>query len=212
VTRAPSADGALVTVQNLGGNKLDLYARRTVEHSCEIREDTTVCDTTTEIANRTPRGLTRFQYQYRPYGLFKNYVEIYIPEAARLDGVTAGGRAVRFSNLAEDGYRAIGAYLKIQRGQEGSMRVSYTLPAGERGYTLSVLPQPLARDARVAVNLVAPAGWSLSGPESSRVTDGVLRFGGTLRGPLEFEAGPDARTGLAKLWSGFSRFLREPLF
>ena len=207
----PISDGALVTVQNLGGNKLDLYARRAVEHRCDVGIETTTCDTIAEIDNQTPEGLTRFQYQYEPYGLFKNFVEIYVPEGARLDSVTVDESPVQFANLAEDGYRAIGAYLEIPRGQKQVMQVRYSLPTSERGYALSVLPQPLTRDAELTVALSTPTDWTLRGPEGSTVEAGSLRFTGTLKGPLEFEAGPDARTGLTALLTGISRFLNDPL-
>ena len=208
----PSSDGALVTVQNLGGNKLDLYARRSVEHRCNVGEGTTVCDTIAEIDNGTPLGLTPFQYQYEPYGLFKNFVEIYVPEAARLEDVTVDERSVRFSNLDEDGYRAVGAYLKIPRGETGVMRARYELPTSESGYSLSIHPQPLTRDARVSVSVIAPEDWTMRGPDGSVIGDGAVRFDGILRGSLEFEAFPDPRTGIAELWSGFTRFIHEPLF
>jgi hypothetical protein len=208
----PSSDGALVTVQNLGGNKLDLYARRSVEHRCDVGKEITICDTVAEIDNRTPPGLTRFQYQYEPYGLFKNFVEVYVPATARLESVTVDENPVRFSNLAEDGYRAVGAYLEIPRGKEQMMQVRYSLPTSERGYALSILPQPLTKDARLDVALSAPADWTLRGPEGSRVEAGALSFSGSLKAPLEFEAGPDQRSGIAALFARITRFLSDPLF
>ena len=59
--------------------------------------------------------------------------------------------------------------------------------------------------------LSTPTDWTLRGPEGSTVDVGALRFTGTLKGPLEFEAGPDARTGLTALLTGISRFLNDPL-
>jgi hypothetical protein len=208
----PEGDGSFVTVQNLGGNKLDLYADRTVKHACEIRKDGAECETSVTIENHTPDGLTPFQYQYEPYGLFKNFAEIYVPQAADLKSVTVGNRPARFSDFAEDGYRAIGTYLEIARHDSAVMEVSYDLPVTGSRYALTIRPQPLTKDARLTVRLLAPGGWRLLGPDGSTVGDGALVFRGPLRGSLAFEAQPDPRTGLPRIWEGFSRFLREPVF
>ena len=118
--------------------------------------------------------------------------------------------AVRFSTFGEDGLEALGAFLEIPRGEKTTMRTVYTLPLRSDGYRLSVIPQPLTRDARVTVELAAPEGWTLRGTDVDSDI-GVLRHRGTLSRTLEFEAKPDVRTGLAALWPGVARFLREPL-
>jgi hypothetical protein len=207
---APARDGALVTVQNYGGNKLDYYARRSVGHACEVREDGSArCSTETLIRNRTPLGLTRYQYQYRPLGLFKNFVEVYVPERAELTGVEVDGRPARFYPAREDGYRAVGVYLRIPRNTETRVSVGYTLPPGD-GYSLRLIPQPLARDARAVVSLDVPEGWMLEGPDLARA-QGSMTFEGPLDRTLVFEAGPSDRTGLPALWATLTRFWTKPL-
>ena len=208
----PEYDGVLATVQNVGGNKLDSYARRRIHHGCRIDgEGGSRCVTSVSIENMTPRGLTRFEYQYLPYGLFKNVVEVYVPERAELLGVAMGGEPADFFEQPEDGFKAIGLYLKIPRGRETEMTVTYELPPGNR-YELEVVPQPLVTDALVTVALETPSTWSIEGPEGMQREGKNATWRGELDRILRFRAGPDERSGLSAVWDGIGRFLDEPVF
>jgi hypothetical protein len=210
----PTRDGMLTTVQNYGGNKLDPYAERSLDHTCRVAEDGgALCTTSARIENHTPGGLTRYQYQYRPYGLFKNFVELYVPAEARLEAVQTGGRDADFYPQLEDGYKAVGLYLEIPRGDHVEASVTYSLPPSDDGYSLVVSPQPLSHDAQIDVRLQAPEYWDLELPGGARRgPDGTTTYSGKLEGPLKFEAGPSERTGLAAWWLMLQRFWNEPLF
>jgi hypothetical protein len=210
---APVGDAAMATVQNLGGNKLDFYSRRRLSHSCRIATASpTVCETTVSIDNRTPLGLTRYEFQYFPYGLFKNFVELYVPAEARLEAVQAGGRPAEFITYREDGYKSVGVYVEIPRNESDTLKVRYTLPAEPGGYSLELRPQPLTHDADLTVRLLAPPEWDFTGPEGARIESGRLVYRGAFDRALKLEAGPSDRTGLSYLWSRLSRFWNEPLF
>jgi Protein of unknown function (DUF4012) len=210
----PRRDGALTTVQNYGGNKLDPYSERSLDHTCRVAEDGGArCRTSARIENHTPRGLTRYQYQYRPYGLFKNFVELYVPAEARLEAVETGGRDANFYPQLEDGYKAVGLYLEIPAGDQVEASVTYSLPPSDDGYSLVVSPQPLSHDAHLDVRLQAPEDWDLELPGGARRgPDGTTTYSGELEGPIKFEAGPSERTGLAAWWLMVQRFWNEPLF
>ena len=208
----PDYDGVLTTVQNVGGNKLDSYARRKVHHDCQIDgESVARCTTDVSIENRTPRGLTRFEYQYLPYGLFKNVVEIYVPGTAELVSVAVDGEAVDFFEQPEDGFNAIGLYLPIPRGQEAEVSVVYDLPPRDR-YALEVVPQPLVTDALVSIDLEIPSSWIIEGPDGVQRDGDSAHWRGKLDRVLEFSAGPSERSGLSALWEGVGHFLKEPVF
>jgi hypothetical protein len=206
---APESDAALVTVQNYGGTKLDFWARRSVEHRCDLAGGVADCGTEVTIANRTPAGLPEFVTQYRPYGLFKNYVEVYVPAGARPTGVQVDGEPAGAFTEREDGFRAIGVYVEIPRGQETVVSVGYELPLESDEYSLEVIPQPLARDAHLEVALGVPPGWTVEG--DGELDDGVLRFSGDLDGRMEWRAGPREAGGLTGLWDALVGFWREPL-
>ena len=206
----PNYDAVLATVQNIGGNKLDSYAHRSIHHSCRIDGlRSTNCATQVSIDNATPRGLSRFEYQHLPYGLFKNVVEIYMPAEAELLSVEVGGVPEDFFKNREDGLSAVGVYVEIPRGQETTVSVTYDLPPGHH-YDLSVVPQPLVEDARLVVDLQIPPGWEFDGPEGWSGGE-VVRWEGTLDRRLEFEAEPSERSGFASWWTRIDRFLDEPV-
>ena len=205
----PPDDATLVTVQNYGGNKLDYYARRRVRHACEVDAGTVSCATGVSISNRVPTGLSPFVYQYEPYGLFKNFIEVYVPGDARVTAVESDGEPAPFATAREDGYTAVGLYEEIARGQERTVTVSYTLPAG-RTFSLIAQPQPLAHDAVLEVALEVPAGWDASG--EGEVEEGALRWSGPFDRTLRWQLAPSRRSGLAALWPRITRFWTEPVF
>jgi hypothetical protein len=207
---SPEYDGVLATVQNIGGNKLDSYARREIHHACRINGEAPArCETTVSLANKTPLGLTPFEYQYQPYGMFRNVLEVYVPNRADLLSVEVGGEPEDFFEHPEDGYRSVGAFVELPRGERTSMSVTYELPAAD-GYTLEVIPQPLVIDASLRVDLAIPSRWEVDGPEGLRRGD-TARWEGKLDRKLLFEAGSSERSGLAGLWEGVGHFLGEPL-
>lgn len=206
----PDHDAVLATVQNIGGNKLDSYARRSIHHSCRIEvQEPTYCATEVAIENATPRGLSRYEYQYRPYGLFRNVVEIYAPAEADILSVKVGDSPEDFFSNREDGLAVLGVFVEIPRRQKTTVEVTYRLPP-EDHYSLRVTPQPLVDDAGLTVDLEIPAGWELDGPEGLS-GDEVFRWEGALDRRLEFEAGPGERSGLASWWTRVDRFLSEPV-
>jgi len=207
----PHYDGVLATVQNIGGNKLDSYSRRSVHHACRIDgESAASCVTEVTIHNQTPSGLSRFEYQYRPYGLFKNVVEIYVPAAAEVVSVEVGSEPADFFEAREDGFEAIGVYVELPRGRETAVRVAYDL-APKEGYALEVIPQPLVEDAELSVELAIPGGWVTEGPEGIERDDTAV-WQGKLDRVLEFSAGPSEKSGLSAFWEGMQRFMKEPVF
>ena len=110
----------------------------------------------------------------------------------------------------QDGHTIAGALLKVRPGERKRFTVSYHLPLNEGRYSLELIPQPLARDARVDVMLEVPAAWVLRG--DGDVEPGRLEFSGELDRTLEFSAERRDRTGISGLWDGLVRFWREPLF
>jgi len=207
---SPVTDAALVTVQNFGGTKLDFWARRSVEHACRLDEGAADCGTSVTIANRTPPGLPRFVYQYRPYGLFKNFVEVYVPERAEITGVEVDGEPAEAFTEDEDGYTAVGVYVRIARGDETEVSVGYELPLDSDAYSLDVLPQPLAHDARLRVAVEVPSGWQVEG--TGTVAAGALRSAGLLGARKTWVVAPSEATGITALWDALARWWSEPVF
>jgi hypothetical protein len=211
----PSTDDSLlVTVQNLGADKLDYWMRRSLSHDCSIRERSVDCRTEVRISNGSPDGLPGYVVQAgkKPYGKYEGYLEFYVPERAGIRGVELDGNEVRFYLEQEDMRTSVGLFFEVEQGDVARATLAYELPLKEAGYSLEVTPQPLPVDATVDIRVDAPSGWSLEGPDGER--RGELEFSGRLVGPIRVEAADRlaVRGGLAGIWERLSRFWSEPLF
>jgi hypothetical protein len=209
--RSDSSDVALATVQNSGADKLDFHAKRTVEHSCDLTAaGTATCLTKMTLANEAPEGLTDYVAPNEPYGIMESLAEIYVPEDARVTGAFVNGVAADHYQGRQDGLLAVGFDLNILRGREVSVSVSYDLPLGDEPYSLTVLPQPLSKDAEITIGLKVSDEQEVRGPGSAE--DGIWTYSGPLEGALGFELEEDARRGFSKLWERAVRFWNGPLF
>ena len=215
--QTPSSDALLVTAHNFGGapgigSKMDYWAERAVRHTCEIEdEDKASCVTGVTIRNIAPPGLDPYVTgSAEPYGLLRNYVEVFIPAEARITGVEKNDAPVRYAAPDQTGHTAVGIYMQEPPGDNETIEVGYDLDLDE-SYSLVATPQPLARDARIEIALRVPSDWVVRGPGKNG-DDDVFRYEGPFEDTLEFSATPDRRRGLTALWDSLTEFWREPLF
>jgi Protein of unknown function (DUF4012) len=207
------SDSALVVAQNLGsgdhGTKLDYWADRYVGHACEVRDDESAgCTTEVTIRNVAPAGLTTY-VAGRPPGTLRDFVEVYLPASSKVLSVAVDGEPKDFSDERQGELRAVGVPVSIPRTEQATISVGYELRPRGSGLTVSLIPQPLARDATAEVALDLPSGWTATGPGG--MDEGTWRYTGSLDAPLTIEAGPDDRTGLPALWKALVRFWNEPI-
>ncbi|MGH2787639.1 MAG: DUF4012 domain-containing protein [Actinomycetota bacterium] len=200
----PESDAMLVAVQNFGttaagGTKLDYWARRHESHRCELTDSGASCATAVEITNMTPDGLSAY-VAGRPYGQMRDYVEIFVPGSARLLSIEADGNPVRYRLEPETGHKVVSVFAEIETGESRTIAVTYELlsVSGETGYKLVATPQPLARDARIDIDIDAPEDWVVRGPGSDGT--GEYEYRGSFTSVVRAEAAPDERTGLPALW------------
>jgi hypothetical protein len=208
-------DSLLVTVQNLGADKLDYWMRRSLSHDCSVRGPTLNCRTEVGISNESPDGLPGYVVQAgrKPsYAMYEGYLEFYVPERARIRGVELNRREVEFFREHEDMRTSVGIFFEVEQGALAQATLAYELPIEEAGYSLEITPQPLPVDATVNIRVDAPSGWSLEGPDGER--RGELEVSGRLEGPIRVEAADRlaVRGGLAAIWERLARFWSEPLF
>ena len=211
---SPSHDDLMVTAQNFGGgggagSKMDFWADRSLRHECAIDDDDPArCSTAAQFTNQAPAGLTIY-VAGRPYGMLRDYVEIFVPESAELLAVERDGVPVEFRIELQAGRQSIGIYMELPRGEQTTLRVSYELPFSEE-FALEVIPQPLAEDARIEVELTAPPNWLLIEGPADASGDSFV-YSGELDERLRFRLGPDRRPGLTGLWGRLNRFWTEAL-
>lgn len=205
---APTGDALLVTAQNTGADKLDYWARRSIDHQCSIQDARALCSTKVSLTNEVPGGLTTYVAN-EPYGMLRNHLEVYVPAAARISDVRQDGEPVPITTEDQSGYTSVGLSVEVPRGGSTELSVRYEL-ALESPYSFVLAPQPLAHDAQVRVGLEVPEGWVIRGPEG-RSTDSDFEYRGELAQTLRLTAGPEGRPGLTGAWTGFTRFWSEPL-
>jgi uncharacterized protein DUF4012 len=208
-------DSILVTVQNLGADKLDYWMRRNVGHYCTISGHKATCRTEVEITNNAPDGLPGYVVQERSkpsYAMYEGYLEVYVPEEARLQGVELDSHEVRFYEEREDERTSVGLFFDVGQKATARVAVAYELALDGGTYSLEITPQPLPVDATFTVQIAAPSGWSLVGPEGE--VRRTLQLSGRLDRPVRIEAADRlrTRTGIANVWERLVRFWSQPLF
>jgi hypothetical protein len=205
----PPGDNLLVTTWNSGGDKLDYWARRHIQHRCEIGPDGDLarCATVVMIKNVVAPGLPP-TVANKPYGLMKTFVELLIPRRAALGSVSLNDERHRYYLDRQDGHSAVGIYVRIPQRETARVEVTYDLPIDDR-YSLRAIPQPLAVDARLQIALEVPSRWTVRGltPDGSRFT-----YDGALDRTLVVEAEAEDRPGIPGMWDRLVAFWREPLF
>ena len=205
---APRSDALLVTAQNTGADKLDYWTRRSIGHHCSIQEALASCSSSVTLTNEAPAGLTRYVAN-EPYGLLRNYLEVYVPATADLTDVRRDGKPVPITRENQSGYTSVGASVEVPRGKSTELTVRYEL-ALESPYSFELFPQPLAHDAQVEVGFEVPEGWVVRGPEGKSAGE-EFEYEGELAETLRFTAGPESRSGLAGAWTSFRNFWSEPI-
>jgi hypothetical protein len=206
-----------VAAQNWGGgipgqgSKMDYWIERDVSQRCRVEDDGSAeCETTITFANVAPRGLIPY-VAGRPYAVARDNVETFLPGGAQVHGVYRDGAPAESATDQYEGTTVVEVYVSVPHAKSRTITIDYALPPDASGYTLRVTPQPLARDATLALELGLPHDWAVDGP-GARDDDGVWRYDGRLDGAVELRATPDQRTGLPGIWDSLSDFWTQPVF
>nr|MBA2601163.1 DUF4012 domain-containing protein [Actinomycetota bacterium] len=208
-------DTMMVTVQNRGGgpgrgSKLDYWAARRVTHNCDISPSgEAACLTRVTLSNEVPVGLTRY-VAGTPYGLLRSFVEVYMPGDATLQAVELGDVPAGVVVEREDGRKTAGVYVEIAPGDSATVEVRYEVDAVVGGYELTAIPQPLATDADLELNINFPDDWAVRGLDTE-VEQENLHYQGDFDRPVIIRARKQERWGIPRMWDSLVRFWREPL-
>ena len=202
-----TSDHVLVTMQNLGADKLDYWVSRSQRHRCEISSTAARCNGWVDLTNEAPVGLPKYVTQGdREY---EGYLELYVPEAAQVTAFSVDGEVPDIAVEQEDGRRSLGVNVRIPPGATSQLGYSYHLPL-DGTYSLELRPQPLTSDADVLVELIGPAEWLFEGPDDSH--ERQITFSDSFDRRLRFGAAPVEHRGLSALWNGVVDFWTNPVF
>lgn len=191
---AEDVDLSMMTVHNLGGpghlqgggpgegNKLDYYVRRRIDVQAVVGSDGTAEVTQRlELENTAPEGLGIYVAGFTAPGRVSELVSMYAGADAEILSLTRDGAPEAGSVSDELGATVVRGVTQLDRGQSTVWELRYRIPLEGRSYRLRVVPQPLARDAEMAVTVTGAAGVDLE----TRQTGRWGRGGAAVDGPLD---------------------------
>lgn len=211
-----AADGDLssVALQNFGGgddqgNKLDYYARRQVTVRVSLGVESAVVEQEISLRNTAPSsGLPTYVSGRVDPGTTRNYVALALPHAAEAVTLQRGGRAVAAAPRPAGDHAVVTDGAALAPGSETTWLLRYRLPVEDGRYRLRLVPQPLAVDAGLRLEVSAADGRELRG---EGVADGQL----VVSGPYDQERLVElqaVRPGLvARGADAVRRFWSEPV-
>jgi hypothetical protein len=206
-------DRLFITDTNFNGTKLDFWSHKKIDHTCDIRPDSsTLCETKIAITNNVRSGLSRYVAGDQPYGQIQSLIEVYLPRNAAVQRVVLNGEPATFARNEQDGMTSIGVEARIDPHQTGRVLVDYALPQAGGGYTLQVASPPLTHDADLQVNLRVPSGWTVSHDAQGDVTGDVYQQTSKLGRPLTISAAPPSLRGISSVWEKLVNFWNNPVF
>lgn len=164
-------------------SKVDYFLKRKITTEIEVLPSGGArVSTTVDLANnadpKTDPFLADFGYPGDPAALNRMYLNLLMPEGARLRAFEIGGKKTQPLRDREDRYPVAWEILKLRAGREVEVSISYDLPPeafpnGEVSLTLQ--PQATAFPDEYSVRVIAAPGVTLDG-----VADGELLIQGEL--------------------------------
>ena len=166
-------DLGMVTVNNLGdspsyGNKLDYYAKRSVDVHVVVGEHSADVTETLTIANNASSGLGPYVEGPQHPGRMHLLISLSASQQAKFEQLNENGSAINFTTQQMIGSQQVSFASDIARGATSTWTFEYSVPVTKGHYALRLLPQPLAKAASLTVEVAAARGSTLG-----RVTGGT---------------------------------------
>lgn len=185
--------GQMVFHNNLGGNNVDYFLRRTINTTIQLdaeggAEITTVIDLVNQAPDGPPSLLLGYRESGQRPGFNRMELNVVLPRrAARVTGEIDG--RVSILRLGEEGTFPLASLdVEMPAGSQRRVTITYTIDDVQRfvesgrDFSFLLTPQPTAIPDRYAVTVIAPDGYSLTrgGPSSTGRLRDSLRFTGDL--------------------------------
>ena len=214
---AGGGDLASVTVQNFGGGgregtKLDYYARRQLTTTVEVGLERALVTHEVALRNTAPRtGLPRYVAGLLSPGVLNSLVTFAMPADAELLGFTREGEAVRTDVLPEGDHVVVSDTTELPPGTTATWVLRYEVPVDDGRYALTAVPQPLAVDGGLRLEVRAAEGLELTSDEPGRLVDGAVRSSGPFAERTRVEVRAIQRSLVGRALERVRRFWGEPL-
>lgn len=149
-------DLALVSVNNLNANKLDVYVERRVTVEATVGADSAEVVQRVTLENRAPADLVPYVAGIQTPGTVRERLELSISPQARFTSLRKDGSLTTGDVRSGQERTRVHTFVELARGQRVEVVLRYSVPVDEGRYRLRLLPQPLAEDAQLDV-VVRPA-------------------------------------------------------
>lgn len=163
---ADALDAVHVTVQNVGGNKLDWYLDTAVRVSGR-RPATSIGRLRVEVdlRNGAPVGETAPRYIFGPNdgsgaaGTYRGVVSVYLPAGTALAAAAGGPFRVAPTMQTEGGRPVVSAWVDVPAGGTRTIGLDLALaPAGRGTYRMVLVPSPRVRPTTASIDVETEAG------------------------------------------------------
>jgi hypothetical protein len=205
--RADGEDLALVAVHNLGGggdegNKLDYYARVSVAVKVRVDRDVATVERRYTMRNTAPSsGLPLYVSGVTHPGQSHNLVSFALPADATDVEFSRGDASLDTATQREGGHAVIDDVVDLDPGAEATWVLRYKAPVRAGRYLLRVVPQPLAHDATLRLDIEATGhAWF-----------GEVKYDGAFDRERRIEVHARKGTFWQRLGRGFKHFWEEPV-
>ncbi len=123
------SDFLMLVEANMGINKANFYVKRNIDQNIKINADNSVEKQVNIVFNN------QAQKQSWPAGDYKNYMRIFIPSLAKLEGIWIGNSTIDLEKIAEEEfditneyfYKGYGFLLNVPVGNEKYLKIKYQL-------------------------------------------------------------------------------------
>jgi hypothetical protein len=146
-------DLAHVGVNNLNGTKLDRYVERQVEVDVVVGPQVAEVVQRVRLVNAAPEDLVPYVAGTAAPGTLDERVELSASPRASVTGFTHDGRPPRGGVRRGEERTRAHAYIGLPRGDATELELRYEVPVEDGRYRLRVLPQPLAVDATLDLQI-----------------------------------------------------------
>ncbi|MCW2679348.1 MAG: putative rane protein, partial [Frankiales bacterium] len=189
-------DLSLVSVNNLSVNKLDYYVQRTVEVSATVGLEAVDVVQRVILENRAPDGLVPYVVGLDTPERSSERVEFSFAADAEFVSLREDG-AVAEGGVREGGERRRAfSFVDLGQGERTELELRYRVPVEGGRYRLHLVPQALARDADLRVEIEAADGLTLAQVVgASRAGDVAVR-----QGPWSERELVEVRVARPSLW------------
>lgn len=214
VAGAVDADGGdlvMVSANTLNANKLDYYVQRRVAVDATVGRDSARVVQRVELTNTAPEDLVPYVAGLVEPGTVVQRVEMSISPQATVRSFTTDGSPT-VGGIRTDARRTRAfTYVRIERGQSIALELRYDVPVDSSGYRLTMLPQPLAKDAELGVTVQPAERERLGEVTGASVVNGVIDTTSPWRERRVLDVALDEGSWSTDAWARVQEFWNSPV-